>query len=93
MALGPSVSRRALLAAPLATSTKSSRAQNTAQPFALPDIPGLLRPLGGLVIAPEALGGGGFSGLAGLTAALASALASALAPGVLPGMGGPLAEF
>jgi hypothetical protein len=62
MALGPSVSRRALLAALLATSTKSSNAQNTAQPFALPDIPGPLRPLGGLVIAPEALGGGGFSG-------------------------------
>ena len=62
MALEPSVSRRALLAALLATSTKSSNAQNTAQPFALPDIPGPLRPLGGLVIAPEALGGGGFSG-------------------------------
>ena len=62
MALKQSVSRRALLAALLATSTKSSNAQNTAQPFALPDIPGPLRPLGGLVIAPEALGGGGFSG-------------------------------
>jgi hypothetical protein len=63
MGPAPSLSRRALLAALLASSTAPVAAQNAAQPFALPDIPGPLRPLGGLVLAPEALGGGGFSGL------------------------------
>jgi len=58
----PALSRRALLAACLAASAAPALAQNAAQPFALPDIPGLLRPLGGLVIDPKALGGGGFSG-------------------------------
>ena len=58
----PAVSRRALLAACLAASAAPALAQNAAQPFALPDIPGPLRPLGGLVIDPKALGGGGFSG-------------------------------
>ena len=63
MGPAPSLSRRALLAALLASSAAPVAAQNAAQPFALPDIPGPLRPLGGLVLAPEALGGGGFSGL------------------------------
>jgi hypothetical protein len=52
-----------LLAALLASSAAPVAAQNAAQPFALPDIPGPLRPLGGLVLAPDMLGGGGFSGL------------------------------
>ncbi|MEY3729602.1 MAG: hypothetical protein RLZZ57_358 [Pseudomonadota bacterium] len=62
MALEPSVSRRAFLAALGAIGAASAKAQNAAQPFALPDIPGALRPLGGLVIDAAALGGGGFSG-------------------------------
>ena len=62
MALEPRVSRRAFLAALGATSAASAKAQNAAQPFALPDLPGPLRPLGGLVIDAAALGGGGFSG-------------------------------
>jgi hypothetical protein len=56
------LSRRLLLASMLAGSSTAARAQNAAQPFALPDIPGPLRPLGGLVIDAVALGGGGFSG-------------------------------
>ena len=62
MAQEPRVSRRAFLAALGATSAASAKAQNAAQPFALPDLPGPLRPLGGLVIDAAALGGGGFSG-------------------------------
>ena len=58
----PLLSRRALLAACLAASAPPALAQNAAQPFALSDIPGPLRPLGGLVIDAKALGGGGFSG-------------------------------
>ena len=63
MALGPSVSRRIFLAALGAISAATAKAQNAAQPFALPDLPGPLRPLGGLVLAPDMLGGGGFSGV------------------------------
>jgi hypothetical protein len=63
MAQEPRVSRRAFLAALGATSVASARAQHAAQPFALPEIPGPLRPLGGLVIDAKALGGGGFSGV------------------------------
>ena len=63
MAQEPRVSRRAFLAALGATSAASAKAQNAAQPFALPDLPGPLRPLGGLVLAPDMLGGGGFSGV------------------------------
>jgi hypothetical protein len=63
MAQEPRVSRRAFLAAVGATSAASAKAQNAAQPFALPDLPGPLRPLGGLVLAPDMLGGGGFSGV------------------------------
>jgi hypothetical protein len=62
MAQEPRVSRRAFLAALGATGVPSAKAQNAAQPFALPDLPGPLRPLGGLVIDAAALGGGGFSG-------------------------------
>ena len=62
MAQEPRVSRRAFLAALGATSAASAKAQNAAQPFALPDVPGPLRLLGGLVLAPDMLGGGGFSG-------------------------------
>ena len=62
MGRAPLLSRRALLAACLAASAPPAVAQSAAQPFALPDIPGPLRPLGGLVIDPKALGGGGFSG-------------------------------
>jgi hypothetical protein len=62
MALEPSVSRRAFLAALGAIGAVSAKAQNAAQPFALPDLTGPLRPLGGLVIDAAALGGGGFSG-------------------------------
>jgi hypothetical protein len=62
MALEPSVSRRIFLAALGAISAASAKAQNAAQPLALPDLPGPLRPLGGLVIDAAALGGGGFSG-------------------------------
>lgn len=62
MALEPGVSRRAFLAALGAIGAASAKAQNAAQPFALPDLPGALRPLGGLVIDAAALGGGGFSG-------------------------------
>jgi len=62
MALEPSVSRRAFLTALGAIGAASAKAQNAAQPFALPDLPGPLRPLGGLVIDAAALGGGGFSG-------------------------------
>ncbi|MCA3279459.1 MAG: esterase-like activity of phytase family protein [Roseomonas sp.] len=58
----PVFSRRAFLAACLTAKAPPAFAQNAAQPFALPDIPGPLRPLGGLVIDPKALGGGGFSG-------------------------------
>ncbi|MCA3419882.1 MAG: esterase-like activity of phytase family protein [Roseomonas sp.] len=61
MAPAPLLSRRALLAACLAASAPPALAQNAAQPFALSDIPGPLRPLGGLVIDAKALGGGGFS--------------------------------
>ncbi|MCA3286631.1 MAG: esterase-like activity of phytase family protein [Roseomonas sp.] len=56
-------SRRAFLAACLAASAPPALAQNAAQPFALPEIPGPLRPLGGLVIDAKSLGGGGFSGV------------------------------
>ncbi|MCX7368592.1 MAG: esterase-like activity of phytase family protein [Alphaproteobacteria bacterium] len=63
MAQEPRVSRRAFLAALGTTSAASAKAQNAAQPFALPDLPGPLRPLGGLVLAPDMLGGGGFSGV------------------------------
>lgn len=63
MAQEPRVSRRAFLAALGATSAASAKSQNAAQPFALPDLPGPLRPLGGLVLAPDMLGGGGFSGV------------------------------
>lgn len=63
MAQEPRVSRRAFLAALGATSAASAKAQHAAQPFALPDLPGPLRPLGGLVIDAKALGGGGFSGV------------------------------
>ena len=63
MAQEPRVSRRAFLAALGATGAASAKAQNAAQPFALPDLPGPLRPLGGLVIDAAALGGGGFSGV------------------------------
>ena len=63
MAQEPRVSRRGFLAALGATSAASAKAQNAAQPFALPDLPGPLRPLGGLVLAPDLLGGGGFSGV------------------------------
>lgn len=63
MGPAPSLSRRALLAACLTASAAPALAQNAAQPFALPDIPGPLRPLGGLVMGPKALGGGGFSGM------------------------------
>ena len=63
MAQEPRVSRRAFLAALGATSVASAKAQIAAQPFALPDLPGPLRPLGGLVLAPDMLGGGGFSGV------------------------------
>ena len=62
MGPAPLLSRRALLAACVAASARPALAQNAAQPFALPDIPGPLRPLGGLVIDAKALGGGGFSG-------------------------------
>ncbi|MCA3385109.1 MAG: esterase-like activity of phytase family protein [Roseomonas sp.] len=62
MGPAPLLSRRALLAALLASSAAPVAAQNAAQPFALPDLPGPLRPLGGLVIDAKALGGGGFSG-------------------------------
>jgi hypothetical protein len=62
MAQEPSVSRRVFLAALGAISAASAKAQNAAQPFALSDVPGPLRPLGGLVIDAAALGGGGFSG-------------------------------
>jgi len=62
MGPAPLLSRRALLAACLAATAPPALAQNAAQPFALPDIPGPLRPLGGLVIDAKALGGGGFSG-------------------------------
>ena len=62
MALEPGVSRRAFLAALGAIGAASAKAQNAAQPFALPDLPGPLRLLGGLVIDAAALGGGGFSG-------------------------------
>ncbi|MFM7416044.1 MAG: hypothetical protein ACKO51_09750, partial [Alphaproteobacteria bacterium] len=62
MALAPLLSRRAFLAAGLAASAAPALAQNAAQAFALPDIPGPLRPLGGLAIDAKALGGGGFSG-------------------------------
>ena len=63
MAQKPRVSRRAFLAALGATSAASAKAQNAAQPFALPDLPSPLRPLGGLVLAPDMMGGGGFSGV------------------------------
>ena len=63
MAQEPRVSRRGFLAALGATSAASAKPQNAAQPFALPDLPGPLRPLGGLVLAPDMLGGGGFSGV------------------------------
>jgi hypothetical protein len=63
MAQEPRVSRRAFFAALGATSVASAKAQIAAQPFALPDLPGPLRPLGGLVLAPDMLGGGGFSGV------------------------------
>ena len=63
MAQGPRVSRRAFLAALGATGAASAKAQHAAQPFALPDLPGPLRLLGGLVIDAAALGGGGFSGV------------------------------
>ena len=63
MALEPRVSRRVFLAALGATGAASAKAQNAAQPFALPDLPGPLRPLGGLVIDAAAFGGGGFSGV------------------------------
>jgi hypothetical protein len=63
MVPAPSLSRRALLAALLASSAAPVAAQNAAQPFTLPDVPGPLRPLGGLVIDAKALGGGGFSGV------------------------------
>jgi hypothetical protein len=63
MALEPGVSRRAFLAALGAIGAASAKAQNAAQPFALPDLPGPLRPLGGLVIDAAAFGGGGFSGV------------------------------
>lgn len=63
MAQKPRVSRRTFLAALGATSAASAKAQNAAQPFALPDLPGPLRPLGGLVLAPDMMGGGGFSGV------------------------------
>ena len=63
MAQEPRVSRRAFLAALGATSATSAKAQHAAQPFTLPEIPGPLRPLGGLVIDAKALGGGGFSGV------------------------------
>ncbi len=62
MGRAPLLSRRALLAACLAASASPAFAESVAQPFALPDIPGPLRPLGGLVIDAKALGGGGFSG-------------------------------
>jgi len=62
MGSAPLLSRRALLAACVAASARPAFAQSAAQPFALPDIPGPLRPLGGLVIDAKALGGGGFSG-------------------------------
>jgi hypothetical protein len=62
MGPAPLLSRRALLAACLAASASPAFAESVAQPFALPDIPGPLRPLGGLVIDAKALGGGGFSG-------------------------------
>jgi len=62
MGPAPSLSRRAFLAALLASSAGPVAAQNAVQPFALPDLPGPLRPLGGLVIDAKALGGGGFSG-------------------------------
>lgn len=58
-----SLSRRAFLAGFLAASAAPALAQNAAQPFALPDIPGPLHALGGLVIDPKPLGGGGFSGV------------------------------
>ena len=61
MGPAPLLSRRALLAACLAASAPPVFAQNAAQPFALPDVPGPLRPLGGLVIDAQAFGGGGFS--------------------------------
>jgi hypothetical protein len=63
MGPAPSLSRRALLAALLASSASLAAAQNAAQPFTLPDVPGPLRALGGLVIDAKALGGGGFSGV------------------------------
>ncbi len=63
MGPAPSLLRRAFLAALLASSAAPVAAQNAAQPFALPDLPGPLRPLGGLVIDAKALGGGGFSGV------------------------------
>jgi hypothetical protein len=63
MALEPGVSRRAFLATLGAIGAASAKAQNAAQPFTLPDLPGPLRPLGGLVLAPDMLGGGGFSGV------------------------------
>ncbi|MBM3586303.1 MAG: hypothetical protein FJX33_00485 [Alphaproteobacteria bacterium] len=59
----PSRPRRTMLAGFLAASAAPALAQNAAQPFALPDIPGPLRPLGGLMIDPKPLGGGGFSGV------------------------------
>jgi hypothetical protein len=62
MGSAPLMSRRALLAACLAASARPAFAQSAAQPIVLPDIPGPLRPLGGLVIDAKALGGGGFSG-------------------------------
>ena len=62
MGPAPAFSRRALLAACLAASAPPAFAQTAAQPFALPELPGPLRPLGGLVLDAKALGGGGFSG-------------------------------
>ncbi|MFN7305804.1 MAG: hypothetical protein ACK5TQ_04395, partial [Acetobacteraceae bacterium] len=61
MGPAPAFSRRALLAACLAATAPQAFAQNAAQPFALADLPGPLRPLGGLVIDMQAFGGGGFS--------------------------------
>ncbi|MFN8984342.1 MAG: esterase-like activity of phytase family protein [Alphaproteobacteria bacterium] len=63
MGPAPSLSRRAFLAACLAASAAPALAQNAAQPFALPEISGPLRALGGLVIDAKSLGGGGFSGV------------------------------
>jgi hypothetical protein len=61
---GRVLSRRAVLSALLATpACAHAQPASLAAPFGLPDLPGPLRPLGGLEIDRAALGFGGLSGL------------------------------